>query len=341
MDANSGFDLDSDREYIRLCPIGTGTEMDVSLVQSHITGELFARREASFLSETHEEEDGQLHTTDECSPNGMRLVSQAPYEIIIALSLQHISGIATLCNWTTKITHLSEVQGQPVSSPGRDHKLYALEVSHWHLYNLGDLRRVIDNPVSLPEYWIARLLTSMIDTLMQMHQSGVAHMDTHSKNWLLEYDAEDTNIVLTDFGNARRLQDCLPGHFYTWCADDYGNLFEIISLLLRIDAEDLYDEDMTFADCLKNNAGASAESCSESFLALIRGFRMYICDHALGVSDHETFFAGVKQVRDGFQKHAQTLSFRPWPISLLKLPTEHRTGFADKENALNEQLPVL
>lgn len=215
-----------------LCRLGHGKFGCVLLVENPQTG-LLARKEPFQLF---------LGRTLTKRLSHIKLIRPAPiadWDCTFAYHVQHIHGVVRLRGCARHI---------------KDDGFHA-HVTYFEYCNLGSLESFHRNYIqrtnhAIPEYWVAKMLISMVDTITAVHRAGIVHRDTPARNWLLNWTSpRDVQIKLADFGEAmHKSQD--PIQYLGWLnsrrKDHIGIWSSIRSLTTSEDGQDMPEYSQKF-----------------------------------------------------------------------------------------------
>ena len=112
-------------------------------------------------------------------------------EVSSAELVSHLPGVAKVCGWAK---HAAKPMEQ------------SFGVSCWEYYNAGTLDDLYEASrlyeEYIPERWMCMFTISMLKTITDIHQRGLAHGDCNTRNWFLHRPSpnNDPVVVLGDFG---------------------------------------------------------------------------------------------------------------------------------------------
>lgn len=264
--------------FYPLCKFGSGKSGNVTLVKNSKLG-LLARKEDSAPILGHKLTERLSHVS---------LVRPSPitdYEGLITYHLQHIPGVVRLLGCARYV---------------RTNDCHT-HINYYQYYNLGSLddfhqKRLLKKQRIIPEYWLSKLLISMITTLTGVHHASVVHRDTPPRNWLLQYDSpQDVKITLADFGVATHRSMDLYEDWILLRRNDYMGIHQCMRQIMT----DRNGEDMP---------GYSA--IFERFIIQLQTF----LDKAFrkDFTTDEAFDAALTTWLDKVKQHASTLSPEDW-----------------------------
>lgn len=265
--------------FYPLCKLGSGRSGNVTLVKNSNLGVL-ARKEDSAPILGHKLTERLSHVS---------LVRPSPitdFEGLITYHLQHIPDVVRLLGCARYV---------------RTNDCHT-HINYYQYHNLGSLddfhqKRLLKKQRIIPEYWLAKLLISMMTTLTSVHHSSVVHRDTLPRNWLLQYESpQDVKIILADLGVATHRSMGLYEDWILLRRKDYMGIHQSMRQIMT----DRNGEDMP---------GYSA--IFERFIIQLQTF----LDKAFrkDFPTDEAFDAALTTWLDKVKQHASTLSPEDWP----------------------------